>query len=200
MSSDIIDVYTTLDPATLTDVAYETFRQWLAFALGRSEIGGKTLAHPSGRYAASLSWHKVGVSAVAIIADENVAPEANWIEHGTTGADIKNAMLSGAKLTADGYHYRRVPMRAGSGRGAPAAALDGFSMASIMQSNATGTGGGTTQAFAGMWGERRENAEPDRVRTMTDRPGSADWKVPAFQPYSPAATLASLLRAQYSNG
>ena len=58
MPHKVYDVYTDLDPIQLLDVASETFFAWLKFALGEDEIGGKKLAHPSGRYASAISWKR----------------------------------------------------------------------------------------------------------------------------------------------
>jgi hypothetical protein len=32
---------------------------------------------------------------------------------------------------------------------------------------------------------------------MSDKPGSAEWMVPAMRPYAPAAILASLLKQEF---
>lgn len=191
-----LEVFTDLNPDELTEVAVETYRLWLRFALGEKSIGGRTLAHPSGRYAAAISWRRKGRSTIAIIADEQLAPEALWIEDGHSPADILSAMLSGGKVSADGHRYRRVSLKAGTGRGGQAAPMSGLDMNAITTSSATG--GGASPMFKTMWAERRDGAEPDRVRTMTDRPGAAKWQVPAFAPYAPAAILADMLRRDYS--
>lgn len=182
-----IEVHTNLNPQQLTEVAIETFRQWLLFALGRESIGGKTLAHPSGRYAASLSWRRIGQSRIAIIADEDIAPEAASIETGTSGADIRAAMLPGGKISADGHRYRRIPMR--EDMIAPSTAS--FVAASVNQAARTGAVMPTNASF---WIKRKENQGSDRVVTMTETNGKNNWRVPPQPAYAPAAILASLIR------
>lgn len=180
------EVTTNLDPEALTEVAIEIYRQWLEFALGRRALGGKTLAHPSGRYAASLSWRQTGEAKVAIIADESAAPEAGWIEEGRQGANMKAAMLSGGKVGSDGWRYRDIPIRSD-------ADTPQFDMASLLNNSQ----GGRLPAKTGrLWAQARPAIDPNAhwVR-MTDKPNSSDWKIPDMPAYSPAAILAELLRS-----
>ena len=185
--NQVYEVKTNLDPETLTEVAIQTYMQWLAFALGKADIGGRTLAHPSGRYAASLSWRKTGEASIAIIADEKIAPEAGWIEEGRTGADMKAAMLAGGQVGKDGYRYRDVPIR-------PESTAPDFSL----QNAINNASGGHLPAKVGrMWTAAREGTDPgSRFIRMTDKPGSSAWKIPDMPAYSPAASLAALLRSQ----
>ncbi len=195
MADNIVyDVVTDLDPKTLTAIAAETYRKWLEWALGKGEIGGKTLAHPSGRYAASLSWKRTGVSSVAIIANESIAPEALWLEKGTTGANMKEIMLRNAPVSADGYRYRIIPIRNDG------TITGGADRASIVGNAQTGErlGGRVGR----MWTKPRAAVDASHMVVMTDRPGSADWKIPPMPAYAPAKILSDLLRQEYgkSNG
>jgi hypothetical protein len=192
MADRTYEVYTDLDPDALTDVAALVYRAWLAFALGQGEIGGRVLKHPSGRYAASMSWRKTGQAAVAIIADESIAPEAQWIEEGKSSADIKAAMLGkgNTKISKAGYRYRVIPMK----RDPTAPAFDA---SSILTSQA---GEHLPVKTARMWARSYSHWDTqhgaDRFRTMTDKPGSAPWVVPAMAAYSPAAILADIIRRE----
>ena len=182
------EVKTNLDPEQLTEVAIETYIQWLKFALGQASIGGRTLQHPSGRYAASISWKRTGVASVAIVADESAAPEAGWIEEGHTGANMKDEMLAGGKVGKDGYRYRDIPIREDSDTPV-------FDVAKAIN-NARG---GRLPARTGrMWAVAKAYIDPNNhLVRMTNRPGSSDWQIPDMPAYSPAANLAALLRSAH---
>lgn len=186
-----IEVHTNLNPEQVTAVAIETYRQWLLFALGREAIGGRTLAHPSGRYAASITWKRLSATRIAIIADEHIAPEAASIETGTSGADIRAAMLSGGKVGRDGKRYRRIPMREDF---VPPSAAS-FVEASVNQAARTG---GVPPKVGAFWFERKANQGSDRVVTMTETNGRNGWRVPAQPAYAPAAILAALIKKENS--
>lgn len=109
MANEVYEVHTNLSPSQLTELAVETYKAWLQFAMGKQAIGGKVLKHPSGQYAAALSWRRTGATSIAIIADESV-PQVGWIEYGRAAADIKAAMLADAKVSKDGHRYRVIPV------------------------------------------------------------------------------------------
>lgn len=179
----IHDVHTNLDPETLTEVVAETYRMWLAFALGQGEIGGKTLAHPSGRYAASISYRKTGAASFAVIADESVAPEALWIEDGRRGANMKDAMLAGGKIGKDGCRYRDIPIR-----------KDGVAPGFDLGDAVTNGREGRLPAKVGrLWATPRAHTDAGRYVRMSDAPGSSAWQIPDMPAYSPAAILADLI-------
>jgi len=184
-------VQTDLNPEQLTLVAAETYRQWLSFALGRTAIGGKTLAHPSGRYAASMSWRRTGVASIAIIADESIAKEAQWIEEGRPGADMKAAMLGGGKTrtSKDGHLYRIIQMRTNE---KPLK----FNMSTIVS---TAMGERLPAGKGRVWARPRAivDSRSTRFRTMSNRPGAAAWKIPDMPAYAPAQILSDALRTQY---
>lgn len=181
-------VHTDLDPEALSVLAAETYRQWLEFALGKGSIGGKTLQHPSGAYAASISWRKTGTASIAIIADETKAPEAKWIEDGHEPyGDLKDVMLAGQPTSKDGYRYRVVPIS----DDAPTPAFD---MTKIV-SNASGERIPT--GTARLWARAKSNVKTSNFRMMTDKPGSADWLLPDMPAYSPAYILSELIRSAH---
>jgi hypothetical protein len=189
LANQVHHVYTNMNPEELTGIAAETFRRWLAFAQGKEAIGGRTLAHPSGRYAASISWKKTGVASVAIFADEKIAPEAQWIEEGRAGVDMKSVMLGkgNTKRSKDGYLYRAIPIRSDSF--SPV-----FGPGAI---RTTASGESIKKGVAKLWAEPRSTYSSDRLVTMSNRPGSASWKIPVFQPYAPAHILKTLLENKY---
>lgn len=185
----VYDVHTNLDPQTLTEVAIETYRQWLEFALGKGQIGGHTLAHPSGRYAAAISWRRTGVATISIIANERSAPEAKWIEEGTSPADLKTTMLAGVAPGKNGYRSRMIPI---SNNSPPPTFFAGDIVTSA-------TGQRIGSRAGKVWATGRSARGKGAYATMSDRPGSAAWRVPAFAPYAPAGILSSLLRQDYGS-
>lgn len=192
MTNEVYEVKTNLNPEQLTELAAETYRIWLGFALGKTSIGGKTLAHPSGRYAAALSWRRTGIASIAIIADEST-PEVGWIEYGRQGADIREAMLSGgnAKIGKDGYAYRVIPMRPDQWRATP----------SLGASDIVASGGGEKlrPGVAKIWATARPPVDgASEYVTMSANPdahskGADAWKVPPMPAYAPASILAELM-------
>jgi hypothetical protein len=190
------NVYTDLDPDELTEVAMETFIAWVSFALGSVSLGGRTLGKGDksfyrsqlrGRYAASISWKKEGPNHVAIIADEDMAPEALWIEEGTKGANMKEHMLQDGKVGRNGTRYRDIPMR--GEQSGPTGSLNDIVNAAANGSFSAGQ--------KKLWAKPRPTVDSDRIVRMTDAPGSAAWIIPPMPAYSPAQILATLLRTGY---
>jgi hypothetical protein len=89
------DIFTNLPPQQVSRIAVEIFSLWVDFALGRASIGGKKLIYPTGRYAASISYHFTGESSVAFVA---TAPEADILEHGHPSIDLKQKLRPGHYL------------------------------------------------------------------------------------------------------
>jgi hypothetical protein len=184
--SSVYTVKTNLNPDQLTEVAISTYRQWLAFALGQFSIGGKTLAHPSGRYAASLSWRRTGEASVAIIADESADPEAGWIEEGHAAFDIRAKMLKGQP-------YRRIPIRKDG-------SLPANSTPQIIENR---LGGRLSKPQGKLWATPRPAVDAVRWVTMSNNArnhqGKPAWIIPAMAPYAPAKILSDLIAKQYGN-
>ena len=183
------EIYTDCDPDTLTEIAMETYRRWLEFALGKDEIGGRILAHPSGRYAASMTWSRQGEAMVAITADEKIAPEAKWIEDGTAGANMKTIMLGGGKtkVSKDGHRYRVIPIRR-------TPQTPSFDMGSLVGNK---QGERLPLKTSRLWARPAWHTNASKFVTMSDKPGSAPWIIPPMAAYSPAAILAGMIREQY---
>jgi hypothetical protein len=192
MAHKVYDIYTNLDPQQLSELASETFKLWLKFALGQQEIGGKKLLYPSGRYASAISWKRTGVARVSIMADEDAIPEVGAIEYGRPEIDLKSKMLFGgrAHTSKEGYQYRVLPLRPDSWRDTPSLA-PGMTLDTM-------SGGKVRTSVARMWAKPRPFIDKNsRFRTMTNRPGSSPWRIPEFHPYAPGAILADLLDEQF---
>lgn len=194
-------VHTNLDPLQLTEIAAETFFVWLKFALGQQTLEGKKLKHANGRYAASIRWRRTGVAKVAIIADENVAPEAGAIEYGRPAIDMKEHQLYGGKahISKDGYLYRTLLLRPDQWR-PPAPSLNPNMVIDTV------AGGRVRQGLARMWAKPRpwvDDGGGSRFRTMSNRPKRAQnhpgpaWTMPEFHPYAPGKILADIIKQEF---
>jgi hypothetical protein len=189
----VYDIYTDLDPDQLGNVAAETYYTWLMFAIGKTDIGGKTLKHPSGRYASAISWRRTGRARISIIADEGAVPEVGMIEDGSPAIDLKAKMLTPdkSKRSKDGYLYRTLYLRPDQWREAPQIGMDSIVSA---------FGGERLASRLGrLWAQPRPNVDPKSRGpfTMTNKPGSSPWRIPAMPAYAPAAILAQQLQSQY---
>jgi hypothetical protein len=196
MANMTYDVHTNLNPEQLTDVAIETYKMWLNFALGKDSLNGRTLKHPSGRYAAAVSWKRTGVASIAIIADESV-PETGWIEYGRDGADMKAAQLGkgNTKVSKYGYLYRTLHLRQGSSPEDLAAFVPVELPADAIVSDSSG--GGIRASVAKIWSTPRPMVDGDRFVTMTSRPNSRPWIIKPMGAYAPAQALANLIQQQH---
>jgi hypothetical protein len=119
-------VNTNLSPEQLSAVAIEIFSQWVSFAMGLGSIGGKMLAHPTGRYAASIEYQVLGATQISILANTGVAPEGGILESGHARFDLKTKFQKG----------RVYPMHRG-GQAGPAT-MRGSMWASARRKNSTG--------------------------------------------------------------
>jgi hypothetical protein len=95
MKDTIYEVKTNLPPEAVTEIALAIFAEWVSFAMGETSIGGKRIAYPTGRYAASLQYRQEGVATVAIIANPVIAPEAAILETGHDRVDLKKRLTMG---------------------------------------------------------------------------------------------------------
>ena len=187
-------VHTNANPQQLGLIAADTYKQWMEFALGHKEIGGKKLMHPSGKYAASISWQRQGTYQVVIVADDTVAPEGKWIEDGISGFSIKQKMLAKySKINAKGERYRIIPMPPYPDKDKPNDMLNGNSLADFI-TKYNPNGQRVRRNIARMWGKPIKRTS---FRTMRDGPGAAAWYIPDRPAYAPAKHLADLLKNQY---
>jgi hypothetical protein len=204
-------VATDQDPKYVTQVGLSIFKMWRDFAAGRQSLGGRSLMHPTGRYAASIRmgrWVRGQemsrrgrggrrmVSRIAIIADEGIAPEAGFIERGHHRIDMLRYLQLG----------RFYPMHRLGGGYATDAASTYYPSALHSQSFV----GGRRQAQR-MWAIGREISKaggaktPPRIfgrggrgRSNTSNTGPA-WTIPPMVAYSPTQHLVDLFRQQYGD-
>ena len=88
-SDDDYEVWTDAPQAVINKIQLEIFKLWVQFAKGGKSLGIKPLMNPTGKYASSISMQKEGARIVAVIQDEDIAPEGQWIESGHAQYDMK---------------------------------------------------------------------------------------------------------------
>lgn len=167
-------IKTNLPPEAVTQIGIEIFAKWVEFALGQASIGGRRLVYPTGRYASSISFQKVGTASVAIVADESVAPEAAVLEYGHGSVDLKQRLAPGV------YPMHRPPGGAA-------------------HKSATGLlrrGSGPASLRPKMWAELRAN-ESSGYASISPNSPPGSWIIPPMVPYSPALILAAQARSTY---
>ena len=192
MANFVYEVHTSLDPKDLTELAFQTYLKWVAFALGVSEVDGKRLKHPTGAYAESINMESRGNNTIAIISTGKMA---DIIEGGAPAFSLKDKMLAkDAKTAKDGSKYRYIPggmingpgSRFGMGQNALTRA-EGRSYLGIIAG--TGKGPPVKHLYA-------KASEKGNVMTMSSKAGTSAWNIPAFPAYSPAKHYADLARQE----
>ena len=199
MSVRIDIVATDAIPEYLNAVSLDIFRMWREFALGQRALG-RTLMHPTGKYASSISMHRYGtrvttvregrefavrqISHIAIIAsspDENIEKQINSIEYGHEMIDMLDYLDPNT----------RYPMHR-SGMTPPI--VSGGEQA--FPRSAQGRG-----RVRQMWAQTRHLQSTGSARTPADKSQRGDsntsgtgpaWTIPAMPAYEPAHILAEL--------
>ena len=164
-------IRTDLPPEGVTRVAVEIYLLWMRFALGEEALNGKKLHYPTGRYASSISYKQIGESTVAIMADDDLAPEALFLETGHRAFDFKTVShLSG----------RALPMHRPSG-GAEHLASSGLRRV------------GSKPPRPSIWAVARAETGSGFASFGPDSPAGS-WWIPPMPAYAPALTLAGIAR------
>jgi hypothetical protein len=182
-------VKTNLDRETVHDLLLDTYTRWVEFALGKNSINGKMLKHPSGKAAAAITAERDAEGYVIGIYFEGT--EASKIEYGHRPVDLKKLMLAGR--TSRVINFRDKPASPTSivGRGGIRtirAAIQSGGRPGLMRVT------GPLRFYKNIgriWAQAAE-AHTDRFRTMSNKPGSAKWIIPAM----PAFSAMSILRSQ----
>jgi hypothetical protein len=172
-------VRTDLPPEAVTRIGIEIFALWLDFALGGAALNGRRLIYPSGRYASSLRLEQRGPATVAIIADEDVAPEAAILETGHRSFDMKTV----TKLSG-----RALPLHR--------------SIASAETARTTGlrrVGAGPPSLRPSMWAELHASTESGFASFGPNSPAGS-WIIPPMPAYAPAYALAVLAKRMAAGG
>jgi len=172
-------IRTNLPPETITQIGVEIFVMWLDFALGHTALNGKRLIYPSGKYASSLRLEQRGPATIAILADEELAPEAAVLETGHRSFDMK---------TVASLRNRAIPMHRPVG--------------SVEHLRATGlrrVGSGPASLKSSMWAELRANTSSGFASFGPNSPADS-WIIPPMMPYAPAMALATIARRAIAEG
>lgn len=190
-------VKTNIDPENVSEALLETFKKWIDFSLGIGELGGKMLKAPSGKMAASLrAEYNLEGDVVALYVDpkEAGALENIWVQ-GHKGFSLKRRMLNSPKTKRSkaGYLYRFIPIS--DTPKSPAKAYSESAIKNLLSTRDMPQGGVVqiNRNLAKMWmaNSSRAHYGSSKVRTMSSKPGSARWYIPAM----PAFNIQSLLTA-----
>jgi hypothetical protein len=174
-------INTNLDPQQLNVLGLQVYKMWLQFAVGQIALGGKRLFFPTGRYAASIRFERQGEAEIAIIADENVAPEALWLEVGHKTVDLKT------KLRMGKVYRMHNPIAPGSVQ-----AVTGLNRQRASGKTGTAGGIGFTPRY---WASARKSDESGFAQFGPNSPTDS-WVIPPMPAYSPAMLLADWAKAQ----
>lgn len=164
-----------MNPQELTQVSLMVFERWVAFAMGKEQLQGFKLKHPTGRYASAISRKNSGPFKVAIIADETQAPEGVFLEDGHGAVDLKKKLVAGRAYKmhrGDEGHF------GSKGYGSPI----------LSRSSA--------DRRKNIWAEPRAAGSSGyaRVPTHITAENAQSWIIPPMTAYSPAKHLVDLLR------
>lgn len=161
-------VRTNLPPHAVNFIGQYVYALWVGFAMGREVLNGKRLIYPTGRYAASIRFQKEGEAAIAVFADEEVAPEAAILESGHGPVDLKTKL----------EHGRPYPLHRFRGGGA---------------GGLRRSGGGPPSMKPAVWADIRAG-DFSGVASIGPNSPPDSWIIPSMTPYSPALTIAAMMR------
>lgn len=194
------DVKTNLANSDIHDALLQTFEKWMKFSMGVGKLGGRMLRHPSGRMAAALkaeSDQEGNVIAIYVDHEELGAEEHDLLTTGHKKFSLKDRMLQpgkpGVKRSKAGFLYKYVTIADN-----PISAKQSYKSAVHIKNLFTGQetdhGGvfGINKNLAKMWASNYKKAHKnsDKIVTMTNKPGSKKWIIPAM----PAFNINRLLR------
>jgi hypothetical protein len=91
----IYNVYTDLPPEELTAVGFAVMKKWIEFALGKTELNGHRVENSTGLMASAVRVKPRDASHIAIIIDEDIAPEAGYLEEGHRAINMKKYLKPG---------------------------------------------------------------------------------------------------------
>lgn len=204
------NVKSNLDPEEISEALLDTFTEWVDFALGEKELGGKTLKAPSGRMASAMraeTDQDGNVVAVYFNTEEVGAMINEYMTKGHREFSLKDKMLQPGKpgvhetkldpkkrKNQKRYLYRYIPISDGPTK--PLEAFDNASyLTNLFTSQVTDQGGvlRLNRNAARLWAMNHREAHSksgSHVVTMSNRPGSAKWIIPQM----PAFNVSKLLR------
>jgi hypothetical protein len=210
------EVKTNVDPEFVHEALLSTFKKWIEFAMGVRKLGGRKLKNPSGKMASALraDMDKEG-NVVALYIDSeaaeqhknkfvNLSADSNqFVMGGHKRIYLKKTMLQAGKpgvrrSKKGGYLYRYVPIAT-----KPSKPMQLFSESNIKNLLVTrktprGMEMSVNQNVMKMWLKNYANAHsgPRKIRTMSNKPGSAKWEIPAMKPFNVSKLLKDMVPSQ----
>ena len=178
-AGSIIEIYTDAPPQFMGLIMQRLFERWIEFARGQRNLDFGGLSHPTGKYAASISYKKFGETRVMIEANEAKAPEAKWIEWGHRRYDMKqNPNLVG----------RTFPMHRMGG-------YNGYNVAQNLAKLNLPSKGHAPK----LWAKARAASSTGFAKLGKNAPADS-WVIPEMKAYHPALILAKLAGIELSRG
>lgn len=171
----IYDVYYDGPKSDINDIAVKIAKIWIAFALGKQDIAGHRVEHPTGRMASAIKVERKGTNIVAIVADEDVAPEAGILESGHPMIDLKNALIGGRAYP---MHRGEEGIWGSAGYGKPYVGSPFAARSRSMWAKAR------SQGYTGV------AVVPKEITAQN----ATSWIIPAMPAWSPAKHLADMIR------
>lgn len=183
-NGDTYDVMTDLDPQALSLAGTAIYKAWVDFAMGRISLGGKTLMHPTGRYASSIRYSETkaaggGASKVAIMSLETKQnPEAHILEVGHDEFDMKTLFNRG---TIFAMHRGAQGDYGSAGYGAPRRNMKLFDQLGSKKG---------VERRKNIWASIRAEGSSGYARV-----GDTGWVIPPMPAYAPAQHLVDLFQS-----
>ena len=205
----IREVKTDLDPEDVHDALLSTFQKWIEFAMGMRKLGGRKLKTPSGKMATALraDTDKDGNVVALYIDPESAGGDTNnFLMYGHKRVHLKTTMLrpgaAGVRYSKDrdgkrtGYLYRYIPI-ANKPRSPAKIWQEAEHLKNLITTRKTPQGQvmGVNKSAGRMWLANYANAHSGErtIRTMSNKPGSAKWEIPAMKPFNVAKLLKDML-------
>jgi hypothetical protein len=203
------EVRTNIDPEFIHQSLLEVYQKWVNFAMGVGKLGNRMLKSPSGKMASAIKadFDEDGHVVALFVDEESIGKEANdLLLSGHKGFSLKSRMLQAGKRgvrtsvdkkTGKKFLYRYVPIA--DRPTSPKAAFGEASRITNLFTTTKGLHGGTLQInknLARIWVSNFKKAHTGsiKIRTMSNKPGSARWWIPAMKPFNAGFLLKQMLK------
>ena len=204
----IKEIRTNIDPEFVHASLLEVYQKWVNFALGVGKLGNRMLKAPSGKMASALkaTIDEDGYVIGLYVDEESAGKEASDVMlSGHKGFSIKDRMLKpGKKGVRKGvdkrgkeFLYRYVPI-ADKPKSPKVAFGEASRITNLFTTKKDWQGGvlQLNQNMARIWISNFKKAHTNsaKIRTMSNKPGSAKWWIPAMKPFNAGYLLKQMLR------
>lgn len=200
----IREVRTNIDPEFVHDSLLKVYQKWIEFSLGIGKLGGRMLKYPSGKMASAIkaTTDEDGYITGLYVDEESMGSlSSDLLMSGHKGFSIKKKMLQagkkGVKRSKAGYLYRAVPIS--DKPRSPSVIFGEAKRITNLFTSKKGLEGGILQInrnLAKLWTTNYSQAHTgsSKIRTMSNKPGSARWWIPKMAPFNAGHILKSMLR------